>query len=225
MPARRLCHDTIRKLAEEGLTYREIAHRLNTSHAVISDIMRRKFGIHRGKCGVPPRYQFDIESIRHLTEQGWSTSRIAAEYGCGAEQVRRTMKKHGIARHNQGAQFGDNNHAWHGGRIVDKTGYTLVYCPEHPYANSGGYVREHRLVMECYLGRLLHRYEVVHHRNGDRSDNSLDNLELFETNALHLKHELTGNCPEWTPEGQQRILEACRKGSASHQGSETDAVQ
>ena len=41
------------------------------------------------------------------------------------------------------------------GRTLDKSGYALVRAPRHPHCNSGGYIREHRLVMEQVIGRLL----------------------------------------------------------------------
>ncbi len=58
-------------------------------------------------------------------------------------------------------------------------GYVLIYCPDHPMANKAGCVAEHRLVMEAHLGRPLLPVEEVHHKNGVRHDNRLENLELW----------------------------------------------
>jgi hypothetical protein len=69
---------------------------------------------------------------------------------------------------------------WKGGRTV-RDGYVKLYRPEHPNADGYGYVAEHRVVMEDRLGRLLDRCETVHHINGDKMDNRLENLQLHHS--------------------------------------------
>ena len=82
---------------------------------------------------------------------------------------------------------GDKNPAWKGGRRL-AYGYMLVHSPEHPYKNGTGYVREHRLVMEQHLGRYLAPKEVVHHLNGSRADNRIENLKLFSSQEEHVRY-------------------------------------
>lgn len=77
--------------------------------------------------------------------------------------------------------IGDRNSRWKGGRIVRSDGYVEIRMPEHHNSDKRGYVMEHRLVMSNILGRPLLSHENVHHRNGDRTDNSSDNLELWST--------------------------------------------
>ncbi len=66
-----------------------------------------------------------------------------------------------------------------GALSITKAGYVHAYVPWHENANLRGTVPYHRLVMEQKLGRLLLSYETVHHKNGDRGDNRIENLELW----------------------------------------------
>lgn len=74
---------------------------------------------------------------------------------------------------------GPNHSAWKGGKTLDGDGYVRIYAPDDPRANMGRYMKEHVLVMEAHLGRQLLPGENVHHKNGDRTDNRLENLELW----------------------------------------------
>lgn len=75
---------------------------------------------------------------------------------------------------------GEDSPSWKGGRRIEE-GYVLIYLPDHPKAKSNGYVREHTVIMEKVLGRSLHKDENVHHKNGNKEDNRIENLELWST--------------------------------------------
>lgn len=67
-------------------------------------------------------------------------------------------------------------------------GYKVVYMPNHPHARMNGYVYEHILIAEQKAGRKLLPEEVVHHVDGNKLNNSPDNLMIFKNNVEHMKH-------------------------------------
>lgn len=74
---------------------------------------------------------------------------------------------------------GDTHPMWKGGRFVTGTGYVYIWCPTHPCATRDGYVMAHRLVMEKNIGRYLSENEQVHHINGNKQDNGIENLTII----------------------------------------------
>ena len=91
------------------------------------------------------------------------------------------------------AHTGKQSLNWKGGRVKDKSGYIQVWKPGHPNARLSGYIHEHRLVMSEHLGRPLEAHESVHHKNGIKDDNRIENLELM-TKRVHHGEVLCPHC-------------------------------
>lgn len=67
-------------------------------------------------------------------------------------------------------------------------GYLLAYLPDHPFSHSTGYIREHRLVWEKYHNAMLLPWAVIHHINGNKKDNRIENLEVTNRSKHKSKH-------------------------------------
>jgi len=75
---------------------------------------------------------------------------------------------------------GPDNPNWKGTKYYSRD-YSYIYKPDHPNSIKS-YVSEHVFVMSEHIGRKLEQGEIVHHKNGNRKDNRLENLELRLTN-------------------------------------------
>ena len=81
-------------------------------------------------------------------------------------------------------------------KTVKKGDYVYAVVPGHPHATANGYVLKHRYVVEQSLGRLLSPDEIVHHKDGDKKNNELWNLEVT-TQHNHAVHHRKTNGRKW----------------------------
>ena len=111
-----------------------------------------------------------------------------------SKQHRENLSKSHIGQiaWNKGKEFHqismEKHHNWKGGKIM-QSGYILIKSPNHPSCENRGYVREHRLVCEEYLGKYLPREADVHHINGIKTDNKIKNLMVFINRSSHRRFE------------------------------------
>ncbi len=129
---------------------------------------------------------------------------IANEIGCSYSAVRITVKKFNIQvpkrqgyiyseesreRKSQSqkaayikkypnGRFGELHPRWKGGKTI-VNGYYMIHILDHPRSGKNNRVFEHILVAEKTLGRYLEKDEIVHHVNGNKLDNTSENLAVM----------------------------------------------
>ena len=93
-----------------------------------------------------------------------------------------------ISKAKKGKGIGAESPRWKAG-IVFIDGYKYISVNDHPYSKTFGgitkYYLEHRLIIEKYIGRILEPHETVHHIDGDKLNNQIENLMLCETENQH----------------------------------------
>lgn len=142
------------------------------------DVTRRGSAFHARK-----HFTDDEEAlIVSMWNGGYPGLSIAGHLGCSRQRVYKTLRKHGI-EYQPRSRRGELHHGWRGGRNVNNNGYVCIVVPDdHPFVSmrqgSSRHVLEHRLVMAEYLGRPLLTHETVHHIDGDKAHNVIENLQL-----------------------------------------------
>lgn len=105
---------------------------------------------------------------------------------------------------------GERNSEWRGGRIKHDDYIRVKLYPGDFFlsmADTKGRVMEHRLVMAKHLGRCLHDWEVVHHKNEIPNDNRIENLVLTMNGphvSVHRQREVQNGIDPFHGKGYRR---------------------
>jgi hypothetical protein len=169
---------------QSGSSLAEIGRQENCCLEAIRHVLMRH-GIKRRPRGataraLPSRVK---EQLLADYKEGMTQIPLAKKYGVSQASVSRYLRSTGVKMNLAGAAA--SGFRKRGGRI-QLEGYIAVLVPSDaplaPMRNHGGYILEHRLVMAEHLGRVLTPYETVHHKDGDKQNNRLSNLELRQGN-------------------------------------------
>lgn len=145
-----------------------------------------------------PKKSTDDQLVAFYQAQRMTAEQVAVVLGVSSKTVYVHLRRLNIVRSNSEAHLGLRPHNYKGW-YIDSRGYVVVrMADDDPYLGmgfagtdgKGVYVREHRLVMARLLGRVLTSSEVVHHKNGDKTDNSPSNLELHGSQSDHARQHM-----------------------------------
>lgn len=131
------------------------------------------------------KFDCDRKEFLDLWIQGNTAIELAVAYGVSTSPIKRILKEMGLKRpanRRTGMAVGNKNPAWKGGRRIRVDGYVVIWT-------KNGERLEHQVVMETALGRYLRDGEVVHHKDGDKQNNKIENLELTKQSD-HIRHHL-----------------------------------
>lgn len=131
----------------------------------------------------------EAELAAEYAKDRGAVRRLAEKYGCSIMAIYARLESMGLKRRrggdaNAGTQARELNPNWKGGRRVDSQGYVVVNI-------DGSEVREHRIVAKEKISRALLPDEVVHHIDGNRSNNHPDNLVVLTSQAEHMREHMT----------------------------------
>lgn len=178
--------DLIRLHFEENLSTQEIA-KIYGCHRDTVRLAIKRFGmVPRGKMHKPIPSDIEGKLLFFYVEQRLSTRQIGKLLKIDHSTVSRMLKEIGIEPDNRfQALSSERNPCWKGGKTTS-SGYIAISSK----SKEGYRKREHQIVMEHFLGRPLQKNEVVHHIDGDKTNNRINNLALMDVSAHARLHSL-----------------------------------
>lgn len=147
----------------------------------------------------PQKLHFTEEQLSEMAalyRHGWSCDQLAVLFGCLSGSIQKRLLKMGVEMRPK--------KRWRHKVSFHSSGYILW---------GGTYV--HRIVAEAMLDRPLLPGEVVHHIDGDKTNNHPDNLQVFASHSEHMSAETWRR--KWTPEMEALLIQRRGEGATAAQ--------
>ncbi len=191
------------EMYKQGMTIADIARTVNKKEDALSGWFR-----HNGFSKKEDKKILQ-RKICEEYKDGLTTKELAEKYNYSYKNILVILHNHnieivearGFATHSKESYAEmskktgkDKNYRWKGGRFKNKFGYIVISNPLYEYGNGEKQrVLEHRYFMEQHLGRKLTLNEHVHHINGIKDDNRLENL-VIKKSIEHYGEVVCPNC-------------------------------
>ena len=170
----------------QNLSSTEIAKIYNCHRDTVFLALKRHGITPRGRIRKPMSDDLKSNLIHLYVEQKLSTRTIGKILGKTHDYVSDKLKELGIVVDDKvTALQSERNPDWKGGKTISQ-GYVEISSR----AIGPKRKREHQLVMENFIGRELHENEVVHHIDGDKLNNNINNLALMDKSAHSRLHSI-----------------------------------
>ena len=190
-------NDEIVSLYKRGLSSDGIGKQLGVSGVTVRNRLRDA-GVARRSRGIARLSREELDEIVRLyVKQEMPSTELGRRFGIAHDTVRAYLRGLGIAVRGLGdalcLAWKSRRHASPqgqppGSRRLTSSGYVLVKVPDYFGPNNDGWVQEHVYVWECAHGPPSPGYHV-HHKNGDKQDNRLENLVALSPSEHRRFHE------------------------------------
>lgn len=180
--------DEIHKGFEGQIWQHEINHLNGVTEEInyLQDLEPRPIDVGRNEqcpCGKLD-VTIDVFKLHEIYDNGMTMQELEDTFGISRKVIGRLFKKHGLhIRTKSENKIGELNGSFDGNPRYTKDGYIEIW-------NGSKRILEHRYIMEQYLNRKLNSDEVIHHINGIKDDNDINNLELTNQSEHMKKHKL-----------------------------------